>query len=152
MKSIQAAYKAYLDADSFMGSAAASARTAGMRQKWSVKRLLNDQAYYVFIFAQLEGYINDRCEKLVGQKSGATRWRGRRLWDTVDLDRLDFKRRLALLTDKTGPIYAKIVQYYQYRNHLAHGEQYTAMPVAVPVVAVPVVASDLMNMSKSLRP
>lgn len=146
MKNLKKIYESYQAADGFLSNAESNASTQRDRQYWGERRSLNDQAYFLMMFAQLEDYINEKCQKLIGRKKASRKWVMRRLWDTVKADELQFKKKVALLTDKSGAVYKKVIDYYKIRCGIAHGTIYSPVPVSVPVVA-----QDILSIVKRLK-
>ena len=124
MKSINNIYKVYCLTDQFFQDKEDRARTDKTRQKWFDKRSLNDQAYFVLIFAQFEDFINKQCDDLIKSKKRSPKWAYRRLWDSVDVDNLSFKKCVALLTDKGENDFREIIDLYKIRCEIAHGKGY----------------------------
>ena len=58
MKKIDKLRKAFLDADAFFANKESNATSTSTRQFWADRRSINDQAYFILIFAQLEDHIN----------------------------------------------------------------------------------------------
>ena len=93
------------------------------------QRFINDQAYFILLFAQLESYVNQKCEVAITRRASSPHWHVRRAWDTfattkeqsVRISRITFEDRLALLLDKQGNDFRKIMEFYEIRNHIAHG-------------------------------
>ena len=116
------------------------------RRRWGAIRLVNDQAYFVVLFAQFEDQVNARVKRLVQRRSAAPRWTSRRLWDTVNPERMPFMNRVALLTDKGGADYQRIRELYELRCRIAHGTIHTTLPTTIATYA-----SDLRALSTRLR-
>jgi hypothetical protein len=91
-------------------------------------------------------HIDAQCAKLVTKKKSSAKWKSRRLWDSVDVDRLTFMRKVALLTDKGQPIYAQVDAYYDVRCKIAHGDSATVGPIALGVAV-----RDFQILAKALR-
>ena len=53
---------------------------------------------------------------------GASAWRRRRAWDTLDVSKLHFMRKVALLIEKGSAGYGRIDSLYEVRCAIAHGE------------------------------
>jgi hypothetical protein len=107
------------------------------------KQLINDHAYFVLCFGQLEAAVDDACRTTIRSRSADADWGRRRGWDIYNpedrrLSGLSFEDRVALLTDKkAGPRkpYARIVYFYGIRNTAAHGK-FEATRIDIPAVAV----------------
>lgn len=146
MKSFSAILRTYQKLDDELAQWEAAATSIRVRRRWSSMRILNDQAYFVVIFAQFEDYVKKQCRKLIDRKKSAARWTARRIWDSVDLDRLGFMKQVALLIDKATAEYGKVKSYYEVRCDIAHGTVYTAMPILVPTAA-----AELKSISRQAR-
>jgi hypothetical protein len=103
------------------------------------RQLINDHAYLVLCWGQLEVAVNDRCKELISRRRAETSWDRRRAWDLHDPDRLSlaFEDRVALLADRDagrGGTFNRIMRWYQYRNDAAHG-RFRGERIEVPFVA-----------------
>lgn len=122
------------------------ARSADGKAKWAQRRMVNDHAYFVMLFAQLESLVDERCDKLVAGKKAGRHWKARRLWDSIDLDRLAFMQRVALLCEKGQAVYGKVRRYYGIRCEIAHGDSPLVGPIALSMI-VP----DLFGIAAALK-
>ncbi len=94
------------------------------------KQVLNDQAYFVLCWGQLEAEIDDACRAAIRRRKGNASWDMRRGFDFYDpddrrLSGLPFDRRVAIVLDRDGgpgSPYAKVMSYYETRNKVAHGK------------------------------
>ncbi|MFI4988096.1 MAG: hypothetical protein ACHQF3_11710 [Alphaproteobacteria bacterium] len=91
------------------------------------RQLINDHAYFVLCFGQLELEINDRCADLIRRRKADQDWSRRRGFDMYDADnlRLSFEARTALLVDASaGPEkpFRRIMKFMDLRNKAAHGK------------------------------
>ncbi|MEQ8821582.1 MAG: hypothetical protein RLY93_15210 [Sumerlaeia bacterium] len=114
---------------------------------------LNDQAYFILLFAQFEDRVTELCLNLVRKKKGAKSWKTRRLWDQFPTDRIEsfrsalpFLRRVSLLIDKGTPHYAVIKSLYEDRNRIAHGDTTLAR------LYIPSVVLQIQRLTKDLTP
>ena len=135
MKSFREILRAYLAVDTLLQAEGAAAGTATKKAAWAGNRRINDQAYFVILFAQLEEKIDASSESLVTKRAQGAGWSSRRPWDTFDPTRMSFKGRVSLLVDKRSTEYAKIMKYYIIRCDLAHGIVYANMPIVIVTVA-----------------
>ena len=95
----------------------------------SKKQRVNDQAYFVLCWGQLEAEIDQACREAIRRHRNDTSWSVRRAWDLYNPDDkrisgLSFEDRTALVVDHgagPGSIWAKIIGYYALRNQIAHG-------------------------------
>ena len=131
----------YSEIDNKYGKEAFEARAKGItlkEQELSRKRELNDHAYYLFMFTRLEDHIREQSSKLITEKQeNLMDWSHRRAWDILpkekDSGKIFFLDRVALLVDKGTHHYRKIKNYYELRNILAHGDNFSS-PVSIPTV------------------
>lgn len=87
------------------------------------KRELNSHAYFLFLFTRLEDHIRKQSKILFTNKlASETNWRQRAIWDISNHDDLHFKKMVALLTEKGKKNYNTIIEYYDIRNQIGHGE------------------------------
>ena len=90
---------------------------------------LNDQAYFVLSWGQMEAEINDRCGDVIRARQLSSNWQVRRGWDRFDPDNLRrsglmFEHRLTIVLDprESKPNkHGLALQYYATRNQIAHG-------------------------------
>jgi hypothetical protein len=110
-------------------------------------RHVNAQAYLVMMFACLEDRVNGLCARLVARKRSQASWRQRRPWDTVDLERTDFMRKVALLADKGSAQYARVKALYDTRCQIAHGD-------FLPLGSIDLLTlyAEIQRLWKALRP
>ena len=93
------------------------------------KQKVNDQAYFVLAWGQLETEIDDACRALIRRRRANASWDMRRGFDFYDpegrrLSGLAFDRRLSLVLDRSGGPgrpWSKVIAYYETRNQIAHG-------------------------------
>ncbi len=107
------------------------ARSRGWHKKESLyqdKRVLNDQAYFLFMFSRLEDRIRAQSSKLIDKKRKTIRsWKQRAAWDILPTSpKADYPF-------KKSHDYNLIVDYYQERNSIAHGGSFTK-PIVMPTV------------------
>lgn len=120
----------YLQIDSdFEAQRTNAAGDANAVNRIEEKQRINDQAYFVLCWGQLETEIDEKCRSAIRQRVGSGNWQIRRAWDLYnpDDDRisgLSFDGRTALVLDRTagrGSPWAKVMSYYHIRNQIAHG-------------------------------
>ncbi len=91
----------------------------------------------MILFACFEGRVTDLCRRLVESRRNAPSWRRRRLWDTIDVDRLrdsmPFMRRVAMLIEKGSADYGKVKELYGVRCDIAHEAPRTVEPIDLAV-------------------
>jgi hypothetical protein len=124
VRNVAEIWRAYLEVDSHLQERWQSARSERVRERWRRLRNVNDQAYFVVLFACFDDRVTSLCQRLVTRKRALTTWKQRRIWDTVDIERLDFMefmRKVALLLDKRHAAYGEVKTLYKTRCDIAHG-------------------------------
>ena len=132
MKDLPAIEALYLEIDSLFEAKrrdAIAASDASMAGKIEVQQRLNDQAYFIFSWGQLETAIDEACRNAIRTRRGSANRAARRAWELYDpddkrLSGLRFENRAALVLDKErGPdcAWKKVIRYYNMRNEIAHG-------------------------------
>jgi hypothetical protein len=123
----------YLEVDAELEAQRSAASASGNKDAVSridLKQRINDQAYFVLCWGQLETAIDETCRNAIRTRRGSGNWMVRRAWDLYnpDDDRLSglrFENRTALVLDQSagsGSPWAKVMHYYAVRNQIAHGE------------------------------
>lgn len=89
---------------------------------------INDQAYFVLAWGQLESAIDEACRRAIDKGRNQRAWRQRRPWSLYNpqdrrLSGLRFEDRAALVLDPDaeGREYGLAMRYYNLRNQIAHG-------------------------------
>ena len=126
---LQAIAASYERIDRFLGHLRDSRATAGEddeRARVARERELNDQAWFVLAWGQLETDIDDACRDAIRHAQSHEDWRYRRAWslynpDDRRLSGLSFENRLALVLEKGGGEWRRTMQLYNVRNQIAHG-------------------------------
>lgn len=121
MKNIRRIFSLYIDIDEQL--ATGSPGTAE-------QQILNDQAYFLLCWGQLETEIDDKCRDAVRRRRGDPAWQVRRGWDLYNpddprLSGLVFEDRVRLVLDEQagrGSPYALTLKHYGVRNQIAHGK------------------------------
>jgi hypothetical protein len=132
MKSLQKIGALYEEIDGGFDARIESAVAAGdtaAAQRFEQKQLLNDQAYFVLCWGQLETEIDEACRAAIRRRKANANWEMRRGFDFYDpddkgLSGLPFDRRAGMVLDRSGgpgKPYAKVIAYYETRNKIAHG-------------------------------
>ena len=94
-----------------------------------VDQALNDQAYFLLCWGQLERAIDDSCRDAIRRRRSHVDWQVRRAWDIYNpedprLSGLTFESRVAIVLDRSagrGQPYAVTMRHYEARNRIAHG-------------------------------
>jgi len=94
------------------------------RDRVARRQKLNEQAYFVLAWGQLEADIDDACRDAIRLGKSHADWRHRRAWSVYDEDnpRLSFRNRLTLVLDRNSDEWARILELYQVSNQIAHGD------------------------------
>jgi len=90
-----------------------TAKKAATKSEWSAALERNDQAYFMLVFGRFEEHVNAECKTLIAAKQAAPNLLDRRCWDTLDIDKLEFMRKIALLTMKGHREYNRAYDIFQ---------------------------------------
>ena len=87
---------------------------------------INDQAYFVLAWGQLEVDIEEACRDAIRSGQSHEDWRYRRPWslynpDDRRLSGLSFENRLTLVLEKGSDDWKRTMELYNVRNQIAHG-------------------------------
>ena len=87
---------------------------------------INDQAYVVLAWGQLEADIEDACREAIREGQSYDDWRHRRAWSLYNpedrrLSGLSFENRLTLVLEKGSEDWKRTMELYNVRNQVAHG-------------------------------
>ena len=87
---------------------------------------INDQAYFVLAWGQLEADIEEACRDAIRDGQSHEDWRYRRAWslynpDDRRLSGLSFENRLTLVVEKGSDDWKRTMQLYTVRNQIAPG-------------------------------
>ena len=126
---LQAIVASYERIDRFLGNLRDSRAAAGEddeRDRVARERELNDQAWFVLAWGQLETDIDDACRDAIRHAQSHEDWRYRRAWslynpDDRRLSGLSFENRLTLVLEKGSGEWKRAMQFYNVRNKIAHG-------------------------------
>lgn len=141
----------YLEINNDYAAKEVQARFRGhyrLEAKYSSKRQLNDEAYFLFMFTRLEDRVKTLSLQLITRKFNShIDWKRKRTWEILykRRDRIPFMDRVALLTEINQPDYQLINSYYQQRNSIAHGGTFL-----VPIIISNVV-TDMQRLYRVLR-
>jgi hypothetical protein len=123
----------YLEIDAELEVHRSTARANGDANavnRIEARQRINDQAYFVLCWGQLETAIDDTCRVAIRNRQSSGNWAVRRGWDLYNpddnrLSGLRFEDRTALVLDRSagpGSPWAKVMGYYALRNQIAHGD------------------------------
>lgn len=93
------------------------------------QQVINDQAYFILSWGQLEIEIDSRCRAAVNRRRHHEDWQIRRGWDLYNpndsrFSGLPFESRVRLVLDGQagrGSPFALAIKHYGSRNQIAHG-------------------------------
>ena len=103
------------------------------------KQQVNDSAYFLLVWGQLEARVNEIAEKAIRKRRADARWEYRRAWDGLnpdDMRRIRFEDRLAIVLDRQagkGSSFNQAIRLYGERNRVAHGTS-LAQGIDVPTI------------------
>lgn len=126
LAAIEALYSEINDGFDQMLDQAREVGDAAAADRVEQKQRINDSAYFILAWGQLEAEINRVAEAAVRTRRADIRWEIRRAWDAHDPDnmRAKFEDRAALVLDRfntSSEAYRRTIRYYGWRNAIAHG-------------------------------
>lgn len=127
MRDLQAIAAAYEQVDNFFESLRDDPdTTADGDDRIAQRQRINDQAYFVLAWGQLEANIDDACRETIRNGRAHRDWRHRRAWSLYNpeerrLSGLGFEDRLTLVLEKGTENWSQTMQHYNVRNQIAHG-------------------------------
>jgi hypothetical protein len=147
----------YLEIDAQFEAARATASGSGDSQGVSSieeKQRINDQAYFVLCWGQLETAIDDKCRSVIRNRTSSENWAVRRGWDIYNpddarLSGLSFEERTALVLDRnagSGSAWGRVMSHYSLRNQVAHGK------LLAQRIDVDAVVQDFFRIQGALQP
>ena len=94
------------------------------RDRVARQQLLNEQAYFVLAWGQLEAEVGEACRDAIRLGQSHEDWWKRRAWSLYDSDnpRLSFRNRLMLVLDRTSDEWRRTMELYEVRNQVSHGD------------------------------
>jgi len=112
---------------------------------------INDQAYFVLAWGQLEADIDEACRDAIRNGQSHEDWRYRRAWslynpDDRRLSGLSFENRLTLVLEKGSEDWKRTMELYNVRNQIAHGSLLSARIDMARVIG------DFFRIQSSLAP
>ena len=124
MKDLPRIFAAYSDVDGHIEHQ----RAQGVTES-DARQAVNDQAYFLLCWGQLEVAIDERCRDAVRRRRSHPDWQIRRAWDLYNPDDgrfsgLSFENRVMLVLDGRvgrGSPFALTIKHYGIRNQIAHG-------------------------------
>ena len=127
MRDLEAIAELYAQVDNFLDELRDRYDTAGQmaeRDRVARQQKLNEQAYFVLAWGQLEAEIGEACRDAIRLGRAHDEWRHRRTWSLYDPKnlRLSFRHRLALVLDQSSSAWKMAIEHYEVRNQIAHGD------------------------------
>ena len=124
MSDLQAIAASYERVDRFLGDLRDDCDASGdddERDRVAREQELNDQAWFVLAWGQLETDIDDACREAIRHGRSHEDWRHRRAWslynpDDRRLSGLRFENRLTLVLEKGSGEWKRAMQLYNVRN------------------------------------
>ena len=97
-----------------------------VRDRVAREQEINDQAYFVLAWGQLETDIDEACRDAIRRGQSHDDWRYRRAWSLYNpedrrLSGLSFENRLTLVIERGSGEWRRTMQFYNVRNQIAHG-------------------------------
>ena len=120
----------YVEVDNMLDAIRAKAASDDRPAVQRIERKLrvNDQAYFVLAWGQIEEAIDGACRAAIRRGQALSGWRNRRAWmlynpDEPRLSGLRFEDRAALVLERGGTPnhFATAMRHYNVRNQIAHG-------------------------------
>ncbi len=110
----------------------AEALDPGRKMQLEHRQEVNDHAYFVLCWGQLEAELNESCREAIRRRGNNADWIKRRAWDLYNpddkrLSGLRFEERVSLVLDKqdnSSGEWDMVMTYYAQRNRIAHGGSY----------------------------
>ncbi len=129
MRGLQAIAAVYEQVDHYLESLRNAESSTGedpVPERIDREQRINDQAYFVLAWGQLEADIEEACRNAIRHGQTHDDWRYRRAWslynpDDRRLSGLSFESRLTLVIDKDSVDWKRAMQLYNVRNQIAHG-------------------------------
>ena len=118
MRDLQAIAAVYEQLDNFLESLRdAMDSDDGGVERLAQRQRINDQAYFVLAWGQLESDIEDACRDAIHRGQADRDWKRRRAWslhnpDDRRLSGLSFEDRLTLVLEKRSDYWRRTMQHY----------------------------------------
>ncbi len=130
MSNLQTVLSVYESIDNHLKSLLAKVDLSGgqpTREFVEQSRVINDQAYFVLAWGQLEAEVDEACRDVILSGQSQQLWSLRRVWSLYDPDDqkrsgLSFKNRLSLVLEAGSGPWTVTMKHYRMRNRIAHGE------------------------------
>jgi len=145
MKDFVRFLKSYTQADSSLQQKWAGAKSRKSRDEWERLCELNDHAYFMVMFAQLEDLINTKFENAVSRSRQGRSKFGRGMAQWVDAERFSLLNKVSCLMDRACATYRDIHDLKRMRDRIAHGE------TNVPGIVIPTMAQKIKQLAREFR-
>lgn len=140
MKDLSRIVALYEEIDRRLDRERINAQEQVQAQRIGLKQLINDHAYYVLCWGQMEVEIDEVCRDVIRRRQSDANWEVRRGFDFYnpeDRRLMTFDRRVAIVLDRgagSGSPHGRVMKYYELRNRIAHGRlEATRIDVAAVV-------------------
>ena len=149
MRDLEAIAASFLQVDNSLEDLRDRHHAAGEaeeRDRVAGQQRLNEQAYFVLAWGQLEAEVGEACRDAIRLGKSHEEWRQRRAWSLHDPEnlRLSFRNRLMLVLDRTSDEWRRTMELYDVRNQIAHGD------LRSEGIDVPTVIEDFYRIQSSL--
>lgn len=123
-----------------------AAGEAEQRDYIARQQRLNEQAYFILAWGQLEVEVDHACRNAIRLGQSHEDWRQRRAWSLYNSEdfRLSFRNRLKLVLDQRNDEWNRTMELYDVRNQIAHGD------LRSEGIDVPTVIEDFYRIQSSL--
>ena len=127
MRDLEAIAASFLQVDNSLEDLRDRHHAAGEaeeRDRVARQQRLNEQAYFVLAWGQLEAEVGGACRNAIRLGKSHEDWRQRRAWSLYDSEnpRLSFRNRLMLVLDQTSDEWRRTMELYDVRSQIAHGD------------------------------
>ena len=142
MRDLEAIASSFLQVDNSLEDLRDRHHAAGEaeeRDRVARQQRLNEQAYFVLAWGQLEAEVGEACRDAIRLGKSHEECRQRRAWSLYDSEnpRLSFRNRLMLVLDRISDEWRRTMELYDVRNQIAHGD------LCSEGIDVPMVIEDL---------
>ena len=141
-------YRSYLEADGFYARAELGC-SPSQRTSWAERRDINDKAYFVLMFSELEDRIAERVRKVIQRRSTTSSVLNQRVWKLLGRKEgnrgLPFMDKTSMLLERGNAEYNMVKSHYDVRCDIAHGKA-----SSIGSISIPSAYSDFVGLVKSI--